>query len=403
MRRIPLFLVLLLGGFLLAGADGCSSDPNIEGAKLDLRNKDYDRALENIQAAIERNPQNAEAYYLKGQVLQEQAGSVNDLQQYGQIVDQMTEAYNQAIAIDAGLQDDIDQRLRLAYYNVFQKGVQAFNRGQNDKEAYNEAAAYFGIAGEVQPDSAGAFVNQGYSLLNAGRQNEAVTPFEQAIEKGDDQTETYIFLADIYRANQRAQDAVTLLERARERFPENPDIQAQLLNAYIEANQVDRAMETYQQAVEREPDNKLYRYNYGSLLLEAERYAEAVEQLQKATELDPEYGNAYYNLGAAYVNQAVDVSERINAIDDDLRANRSSMAAADVRQREQEMEQLGQQRRGYFDQAIPPLERAKELVERNGDDASEVCRALFSAYVQTDQQAKAEAVASCAGYDDINN
>ena len=74
MKRFPLLLVLLLGGFLIMGANGCSSDPNVEGAKLDLRNKDYDRALENIDKALQNDPQNAEAYYLKGQVLQEMLG-----------------------------------------------------------------------------------------------------------------------------------------------------------------------------------------------------------------------------------------------------------------------------------------------------------------------------------------
>lgn len=401
MSRISLCLVLLLGGFLLSGA-GCSSDPNIEGAKLDLRNKDYDRALSNIETALQRDPQNPQAYHLKGQVLQEQLESINDLQQYEATTNEMSEAYQRAIELDLKLAGDVEQRLRLAYYNAFQKGVQAFNRGQQDKAAYIDAAAYFGIAGAVQPDSAGAFVNQAYALINAGQQEQAIRPFEQAIEKGDTQPETMMFLADIYRIGNRAEDAVRLLERARDIYPDNQDIQAQLLNAYIEANQVDRAMQTYSEAVAQDPNNKLYRYNYGSLLLQAERYPEAVEQLQVAVQLDPEYGNAYYNLGAAYINQAVDVSERINAIDDSLRANRSSLQSAQIREMEQQMEQLMQERRDLFSQAITPLERAKEIVEGAGDDATEVCRALFSAYVQTDQQDKAESIAECAGYEDIN-
>lgn len=402
MKRIPLFLVLLLGGFLLAGANGCSSDPNVEGAKLDLRNKDYDRALENLETAIQRNPQNAEAYYLKGQVLQEQAGNVQDVEQYAQMVDEMEAAYSQAAELDPELGDDITQRMRLAYYNVFQKGVQAFNRGQNDQAAYDEAAGYFGLAAELQPDSAGAYINQAYALLNAGKQQEAITPFEQAIEKGDTQVETYVFLGDLYNVAGRTEDAVAVLEQAQQLYPDNADLQAQLLNAYIQAGQIDRAMDTYQQAVEREPDNKLYRYNYGSLLLEAERYDEAIEHLQRAVELDPEYGNAYYNLGAAYVNKAVDANEELSALDDELRQNRANLSDAEIAQKEQQMEELAQRRRELFQSAVEPLERAKALVEGAGEDATEVCRALFSAYVQTDQQEKAEAIAACAGYEDIN-
>ena len=81
MKRFPLLLALLFGGFLLIAADGCSSDPNVEGAKLDLKNKDYDRAMENIGKALESNPENAEALELKGQILQEQAFAVQDVDQ----------------------------------------------------------------------------------------------------------------------------------------------------------------------------------------------------------------------------------------------------------------------------------------------------------------------------------
>ena len=402
MRRFPLFMVLFLGVILLAGANGCASDPNVEGAKLDLRNKDYDRALENVEKALQRDPNNAQAHLLKGEVLQEQAGATNERQQYQTLTTQMTESYRRAAELDPKLAEDVTQRMRMAYYNVFQKGVQAFNRGQQNKAAYTEAADYFGIAAAVQPDSAGAYVNQAYALINAGNQAAAIGPFEQAIAKGDDQSQTMVFLADLYRTNGRSGDAVSLLERARELYPDDQDVQAQLLNAYIEANQIDRAMQTYSDAVNRDPSNKLYRYNYGSLLLQAERYPEAIEQLQRATEIDPQYGNAYYNLGAAYVNQAVDVSEQINAIDDDLRANRSSLNQTQIQEKEGQIEQLGQQRRSLFEQAVRPLEQAKTLVEASGESPTEVCKALFSAYVQTEQQAKAESIAECAGYQDLN-
>ena len=394
-------MVLLFGGFLLTGA-GCSSDPNVEGAKLDLRNKDYDHALENVEKALERDPSNAQALLLKAQILQEQAGTLNDRQQYQEKTTQMLDAYRRAQEADPALVADVTQNMRMAYYNIFQKGVQAFNRGQEDKAAYADAAAYFGMASDVMPDSAGAFINQAYAFINAGDQAAAISPFEKAIEKGDTQAQTMVFLADLYRNNQRSEEAVRLLERARELHPENPDVQAQLLNACIEANQIDRAMQTYSDAVAREPENKLYRYNFGSLLLQAERYPEAVEQLQKATEIDPQYGNAYYNLGAAYVNQAVDVSEQINTIDDDLRANRSSLTPAQIREKEAQIEELGKQRRALFDQAVRPLEQAKQLIEASGESATEVCKALFSAYVQTEQQAKAESISQCAGYQDLN-
>ena len=98
MKRIAIFLVCLVGSYLWMGA-GCSSDPNVEGAKLDLRNKDYDRALENLAEALGRNPDNAEAYELKGRVLQQQASETTDSEQYQEAIQEMIEAYDRALTI----------------------------------------------------------------------------------------------------------------------------------------------------------------------------------------------------------------------------------------------------------------------------------------------------------------
>lgn len=402
MKRFSVFFVFLLGGFLMMGANGCSSDPNIEGAKLDLRNQDYDRALENVNAAIERDPQNAEAYDLKGQILQEQAGDENDPEAHRQIVEEMMQAYNRAVELDAELEEDVQQRLRLAYYNEFRSGIQAFNRGQEDAEAYNEAVAYFDLAGQIQPDSASAYVNKAYALLNAGRQQEAVEPLELALEHGDTQVETYMFLADLYNQQGETEQSMQILEQASDTHPNDSDIQSQLLNAYVQAGRIDEAMEQYRAAVQREPDNKLYRYNLGSLLLEAEEYDEAIEHLQRAVDVDPEYANAQYNLGASYVNKAVELNEEISDLDDQLREERAQLSDAQIDEREAEIEELAEERRELFAQAVPPLERAKSLMEASGDDPSSVCQALFSAYVQTDKQQEAQSIAECAGYEDLN-
>ncbi|MEX0600403.1 MAG: tetratricopeptide repeat protein, partial [Rhodothermales bacterium] len=267
---------------------------------------------------------------------------------------------------------------------------------------YNTAAALFGLAGDIQPDSASAFVNRAFALLNAGRQDEAIEPLEQAIEKGDTQKNTFLFLGDIYTRQGEHQRALDIFEQAIEIFPEDPDIQAQLMNAYVQTGQVDEALAQYREAVQNNPNDALIRYNLGSLLLEAEEYDDAIEHLSRAVEIEPEYANAQYNLGAAYVNQAVDLNERIGEMDDELRAERDNLSDAEIEAREEEMLALAQDRRELFAAAVGPLETAKSLMEASGDDPSGVCRALFSAYVQTNQQAQAESIAECAGYEDVD-
>lgn len=403
MKRTQLFFSLLIAAVLLTAADGCSSDPNVEGAKLDLRNKDYDRALNNLDTALETNPQNAEAYQLKGQVLSEMAFATEDPVEHKRLLMDMQESFENAVQYDPTLEEQVTRSMRIAYANEFQRAVQAFNRGRNDDNEFGVAADYFGNAATLQPDSAGAYVNQAYAYMNAGEPNKALEPFEMAIEKGDTEPETYRFLAGLYASNDRMDDAITTLEEATRMYPDNVDLQTELLNAYQVTGQTDKAMDRYRSAVERDPENELFRYNYGTLLTQTGDYAEALVQLQKAVELDPEYANAYFNLGAVFINQAVDVNERISDLDDALRAERSDLTDDQAREREDEINTLTDERRELFRQAVQPLERAKDMFESADEDASAVCRALFQAYVQINETDKAQAIATCAGYDDTGN
>ena len=414
MKRFSFFTVALFTGLL--ALTGCSGDPNLEGARLDMRNGDFERALENVNEALASDSANAEAYLVKGQILQQQSASLQDAEEHAQAVRDMAQAFERAVELDPELEGDVQTELTRAYVQEFELGGQAFNRASGGAAAdtsgdgsevsgevgYEAAAMYFGNAAEIMPDSSGPYLNQAYALINAGMEEEAIEPFEMAIEKGADEPESYLYLSDLYIRSERAEDAVTLLEEARSVHSGNTEIQSQLLNAYVTSGQMDRAMDTYREAVESEPSNKTYRYNLGSLLLQAEDYEGAIEQLQEAVNLDPEYASAQYNLGAAYVNRAVDANEQVQVLDDSLRAGAANLSQEEIAEIEADMETLADERMGYFDQAVGPLERAQELTEAEGGDAQEICRALFSAYVQTQQQDKAEALSECAGYEDMN-
>ena len=400
MKRFPILLSLLIGAFLFIGADGCSSDPNGEGAKLDLRNQDYDRALQNLETALEKDPANSEALELKGRVLSQKAFAIMDQAEHIDLIHQMVDAFTAAKNIDPLLDETVTNSMRFAYASEFTRGIQAFNRGRNDDSEFVVAARYFHTAGDIFPDSSGAFVNEAYAYMNANQPEDAIAPFEMALETGDTEPDTYRFLAGLYQTYDRVDDGIALLEDAASQFPENADVQTELLNAYQASGQIDKALESYKTAVEREPDNKLFRFNYGTLLTQIEDYPAAVAQLEKAIELDPDYSNAYYNLGAAYINMAVDVNDQVRSLDEALSAERGDLSRDQISEREATINALVDERREIFDSAIAPLETAKSLFESAGEDATGVCMALYQSYVQTDELDKARSVEECAGYSD---
>jgi tetratricopeptide (TPR) repeat protein len=392
MKRFPFFVVLVCAGYLMMGADGCSSDPNVEGAKLDLRNKDYDRALENLQTAIETDPSNGEAYALQAQVYQEQAAEMPEVDAHTEIVNKMMSSFQKALELTPpDAHADLIQRLKLAWYNEYQRGAGAYS-GQR----FDDAITYFENASRIQPDSSGTYVNLAYAYISAQRSSEAIGPLEMAIEKGDKQADTYNYLSDLYMENNRGEEAVTLLEKARMIFPENTDVMARLFNSYIATGQTDRAVEVASNEVQKNPSDARLRYNYGSLLLQANQFDGAIEQLARAAELDPDYTAAHFNLGAAYQNKAVNVNDLISEADDKLRNEKDSLSEQEQARMQEQIDGWVKDRDDLFQQSIPHLEKARMQTEANGDSASDICGALGQAYARVNQMEKAEEAFKCA-------
>lgn len=184
-------------------------------------------------------------------------------------------------------------------------------------------------------------------------------------------------------------------------------IEGRLLNAYNQAGQTEKAMAEYREQIEENPENVTYRYNYGSMLLQAGRLGEAVEQLQEAVDLEPGNVKAQYNLGAAYSNQAREVQDSIQTLNDSLRSisqqavdeNREPTAEEEqmVNELDKQIQTLEERKQKIFRQAIPPLERARQMADTDGSFRQDACAALVTAYVQIEQVQKAQQYEECAG------
>lgn len=378
-RLLTLSLSLVVA-LLVGGADGCSSDPNVEGAKLDLNNRDYDRALENLETALETNPDNTEALLLKVEVLRQQyentAGAQPKMAFLDDNYDDMVATVQRAEAI-APEDPDVDN----AALSVWALAVNAGNDIVRSPDAdAMMAVPYFESSTQLMPDSTQGYLGLGLAYLRAGQPTQAVAPLERGITVNDsDPVLAYYYGRSLVLA-ERSSEAVTFLEDAQTRFPGDEDIQTMLLNAYTLSGRTDDAVMRYAEAADRDPTNPTIAYNYGALLLQVERYDEAIEQLQRATELAPDNSDAFYNLGAAYQNRAASFNEQANEMEDADQAN------ALIAQRDENLEA-----------SLGPLMQARTLASGTENEQG-VCDALFRVYTQLGRVDDAEGVSECAGF-----
>ena len=502
-RQSALF-ALFLGSLGLVALSGCSAgNPNMSAAESAMEQENYDRALANVDSAIARDSANAEAYAMKARILRQMADSTTPPGEYKQRYREAREAEQQAIEFDPGQRSTINSQRELAFIEEYQKGADAFNeaRKSRSKDDFMRAAAFFGAASAIRPDSTGPILNEAFARLQAARLEggdqgtqemaEVIPILETYIEKEDQPSkDAYTILAQLYRQNKQPEKAIDLTETAIEDLSNRPthirvsgtqgvdytgtvevggssrsvegatpdrielstsegmvsgsfqkpeggkrqtkgqlqvalymqgtelasdqttspaepleisadlsaqtplaELQNQRLNALNSTGNTERAMQAYQEQIEQDPDDATYRYNYGSLLLNADRYDEAAEQLARAVELDPDDPKKQYNLGAAYLNEGVALQDSLISLRDSLTAKEQPLTDEERKM----VRELDEQRRGLFKDAIPPLERARQLSGPSGQYRQNACSALFQAYVQTEQTEKAEEVKECAG------
>lgn len=358
MSRIKLFaIVLSLLAFMFLGFECSSTD--LTSAKLYIKQKNYDKALEALQREVQKNPKSDEGYYLMGYVYGEQ-------ETYGKMMD----AYNQSLQISNKYKDDITKQKQYYWAILFNRGVTFYQRGgkaanqDSSKVYYDKSIDAFQNAVKIEPDSADTYKNLAFVYMSLGENDQAIDPLKKLIDK-ENSLDGYKFLGEIYynkgtnlknhfESTKNVQDsvqamenfnkAIDILQKGRKIFPDDSDMLLTLSNAYIAAGKAEVAMNAFKAGVEKDPNNQYYRYNYGVLLLGTNQYEKAIEQFQKALDIDPEYQNALYNISVAYVKWGAKINK--------------------------DAEENGQEESNYkekFQKALPNLEK---LVQLNPDEAS---------------------------------
>lgn len=377
-QRAATLVLALSFAVLLGGADGCASDPNVEGARLYIRNSEYPEAVAALDRALAANPDNVTALTLRADVRRRQADAPGPPAERQAFLDQMATDIARAYQL-APAEDEVRVIRTNGWVMAVTKGNAALTNQAVDPSV---AQGLFQTAVNVLPDSSQGHFGLGLAHLRGDDAPAAVPHLRRVIEIDPSNVSAYVYLGRALMVSAQTTEGITLLESAAERFPDNQDIQASLLNAYAAGGRTDEALASYERAVQNTPDDALIRYNYGALLLRGGRYDDAIVQLERATAIDPANGDAQYNLGAALQNKAAALTEQANDTADDAEANR-----------------LIGERDALLNRSLTYLVRARELAASEPDSERTACEALFRVYTQLNRMDEANAAAECAGID----
>lgn len=175
---------------------------------------------------------------------------------------------------------------------------QHFDKGVTFLEQERAARSELSKAPADQRDAAKAKVND--------LANQAIDEFQQAQkaapEKDPNQNLFWARLGEAYDLAGRNDEAINAYQQAITAKPDNAGYYNNLGNLLARTGKIDEAKAAYTKSAELDPANAgLAWRNFGISLYQANRMTEAIEPLKKATEIDAKNAQGWYLLGTCMV------------------------------------------------------------------------------------------------------
>jgi tetratricopeptide (TPR) repeat protein len=362
-RTIVGCAMVLLGGIILF--NHCVGTPEITSAKMAIDQKNYDKAIEQCELAIERNPQNAEAYFVMGQA-------------YGQkkMFREMNNAFIKSLEISEKHAVEIGQHRESYGREALNKGVHYYKQNELD-----DAIDHFELAADLIDDKLPAYKNLAFTYQLNNQDSLAIITYQKALKYAPDDIETKRFLGILYYQSTEYDKAIEILSeviaKANPKSQEYSDAIFHIAISYDVMGQSEKAIETYNTALESNPGNNDLLFNMGRLYNLQAKYEEAIATFTKMqTDDDALDFDVNYNIGNAYIGIADSLSKKAMEKDEKGNPVYPEKTIAEFQKGEKE----------NFDKAILYLNKAAEMKPDN----ALVWRQLGISYIRTGQQDKGE-------------
>jgi tetratricopeptide (TPR) repeat protein len=251
-------------------------EPNYADARnnfgtLLLDQKHYDDALQQYAAAVRINPQYL-YYFNFANALADAASARHDTNEFAQAV----QAYGQAVLLDPNASE--------AHNNL---GMTWDAQGRE-----NEAAAEFAEAVRLQPDFELAHFNLANALARLGKNDESLAEYRIAAQLKPDRAESHNGLGICYAMQNKMADAAQEFKEVIRLQPDNAGANGNLGNALAAQNRIDESIPYYLAALRLNPKDYQTEFNLALSLSRQGKRSEAESHYRQALRLNPHYTEA---------------------------------------------------------------------------------------------------------------
>jgi tetratricopeptide (TPR) repeat protein len=167
------------------------------------------------------------------------------------------------------------------------------------QENLGKAIEQFQAILKQQPDDAYSALWLARLYRFENRHDEAEKVLRGVLHQDPENGQALEQLSQILVDEGRSKDAIELLSQAAEDSA-SPDIYGLLGDAYTQQKDYAKAEDAYQKAVTEDPDDPAHRHGLAQALLSEDKYPEALEQFKKLAELEPGTSENYLRMAQLY-------------------------------------------------------------------------------------------------------
>ena len=278
--------------------------------RIAFEQKQYTKATERIEWAIELNPDYPDAHNNLGNVLRIQGKLEEAISSYRHAL-KLKPSYYQAhnnLGLTFQEQGKVAEAIA-SYEHALQLNPDYpdahYNLGNALKEhgKLDEAIAPYQCALRLKPDYHQAHYNLGYALQEQGKLDEAISSYQSALQFNPDYLDTHYNLGTTLLLQGKLEEATASYQRALQLKPDYHQIHNNLGIALGEQGKLEEAIASYNCALLLKPDYSEAHYNLGNALKAQGKLEEAIASYQRALQFNPDYPGAHYNLGNALQEQ----------------------------------------------------------------------------------------------------
>jgi tetratricopeptide (TPR) repeat protein len=326
-RVIALTLLLLSVATVLFIA--CQSK-EVTSAKVYIQQDNWDKAIEQLQQAVQLYPQDAEAHYFLGEGYATRGEWAL-----------MVQEFDNSLAVGPKFEPQIKSAREKYWVTNFNSGVNKVNASD-----IPGAIKQFKACLVIDPKRAEAYHNLGVTYIRADSMGQAIEAYQQLLEHQPNDSETIHALARLYFQQKEYQKVIDVEQKAQAINADDPESVANIAMAYDYLGEKEKAIAEYQNALAKNPTDKDLLFNLARLQYLNSEYDKAIELFQRVIAANPEDYDSNVNVGMSYLQMA-----------DGLRKKLVELDHNGQKVPEDEVAKM----KSFYKSAIPFLEKATQL------------------------------------------